>query len=394
MSSLDSLEDPSSREAERLEALRRYDIMDTPPEEQFDRIVRLATRWFGVPISLVTLLSEDRQWFKAWEGTDRREIPREVSFCRHNIVDEEVLVVEDATKDPRFEENPLVVGAPGIRFYAGAPLVAPGGHVVGSLCVIDTEPRDAESIDREALRDMAAIVVDELELRVANRQLEERNQDVQELVEALTRAEETERQRLSELLHEDLQQLLQAVRMKAGTLSELGDFPEGQRERLDDLQERVAEAIEVTRGLSARFAPPIGNQPLARTLEWLASKMEEIYGLTVRLDAEEEAEVSNETLKTLLYRVVRELLFNVVKHAETDEARLSLARTEHRLRMVVEDEGRGFVPEAGLESGLGLTSVRKRIEDLDGSVKIASQPGVGTRVFIEVPSRKGDAPVF
>ncbi|MFB6246996.1 MAG: GAF domain-containing protein, partial [Salinibacter sp.] len=116
-------------ETERLAALRRYDILDTPPEEQFDRIVRLATRWFDVPISLVTLLSETRLWFKACKGLDCRETPREVSFCKHNVYDEEVLVVEDATEDPRFHDHPMVTGPPEIRFYAGAPLVAPGGHV-------------------------------------------------------------------------------------------------------------------------------------------------------------------------------------------------------------------------------------------------------------------------
>jgi signal transduction histidine kinase len=391
MSNLNSLENPSSQEAERLEAVRRYDILDTPPEEQFDRVVRLAARWFDVPISLVTLLSTDRQWFKARKGIDCYEMPRKASFCRHNIHDEEVLVVEDATKDPRFKDNPLVVGAPGIHFYAGAPLVTPGGHVVGSLCIIDTKPRDPESVDFEVLQDLAAIVVDELELRVANKQLEDRNRDVQELVDALTSAEETERQRLSELLHEDLQQLLQAVRMKAENLSNRDDLSKAQRERLDGLQEHVTEAIEVTRGLSARFAPPIGNQPLAETFRWLTSKMEEIYGLSVHLDTENQERVSDETIKALLYRVVRELLFNVVKHAQTGEARLSLTREKGGLRVVVEDEGKGFVPENGLESGLGLTSVRKRIEELGGNVKITSQPGVGTRVTIEVPPGKRDA---
>jgi signal transduction histidine kinase len=393
MPSSDAPDDPSSEEAERLEALWQYNVLDTPPEEQFDRIVRLATRWFDVPISLVTLLSENRQWFKAWKGIDHREIRREVSFCKHNIHDEEVLVLEDASKDPRFKDNPLVVGPPGIRFYAGAPLVTPGGHIIGSLCILDTEPRDVGSVDLEPLRDMAAIVVDELELRVANERLEEHNRHIQDLVEALTNAEETERQRLSSLLHEDLQQLLQAVRMKVETLSELSGFPEEHRERIEDVHEQIAEAIDVTRGLSARFAPPIGNEPLGDTFGWLAAKIEETYGLSVALDTNGPIRVPDETLKTLLYRIVRELLFNVVKHAETGEARLSLTREKEGLRVVVEDEGKGFVPDKQLKGGLGLVSIRERIEQLGGTIEIASQPGEGTRVVIEVPSSNVEVPV-
>jgi signal transduction histidine kinase len=398
MSDSPSLERQSSdatspKEADRLAALRRYDVLDTPPEEQFERIVRLAARWFDVPISLVTLLSENRLWFKACKGLDRCETSREVSFCKHNIYDEEVLVVEDATQDPRFRDNPMVTGPPGIRFYAGAPLIAPGGHVVGSLCVVDTEPRDAGSMNFDALKDMAAIVVDELELRASNEKLEARRRQVQDLTRALTNAEEAERRRLSNLLHEDLQQVLQAVRIKLETLAGQEPLSTEPREQIATVQERVNDAIEITRGLSARFAPPVGNESLADTFDWLATKMEETYDLTVVLDTHGSVRVPDETLKTLLYRVVRELLFNVVKHAEVDQARLSLATEQDRLRVVVEDKGKGFVPEQQMEGGLGLASVRERIEALGGTVEIASQPSEGTRVVIDLPSsRSGSHP--
>lgn len=382
---------PSPEEADRLAALRRYDVLDTPPEEQFERIVRLAARWFDVPISLVTLLSENRLWFKACKGLDRCETAREVSFCKHNIYDEEVLVVEDATQDPRFRDNPMVTGPPGIRFYAGAPLIAPGGHVVGSLCVIDTEPRDAGAMDFEALKDMAAIVVDELELRASNEKLEERRRQVQDLTRALTNAEEAERERLSSLLHEDLQQVLQAVRIKLETLTGQEHLSTEPREQIATVQERVNDAINITRGLSARFAPPVGNESLADTFGWLATKMEETYDLTVDLDTHGSVRPPDETLKTLLYRVVRELLFNVVKHAEVDRARLSLANEQDRLRVVVEDKGKGFVPEQQMEGGLGLARVRERIQALDGTVEITSQPSEGTRVVIDLPSSHSES---
>jgi len=381
---------PSPEEADRLAALRRYDVLDTPPEEQFERIVRLAARWFDVPISLVTLLSENRLWFKACKGLDRCETTREVSFCKHNIYDEEVLVVEDATQDPRFRDNPMVTDPPGIRFYAGAPLIAPGGHVVGSLCVIDTEPRDAGAMDFEALKDMAAIVVDELELRASNEKLAERRRQVQDLTRALTNAEEAERERLSSLLHEDLQQVLQAVRIKLETLTEQEPLSTEPREQIATVRERVNDAIDITRGLSARFASPVGNESLADAFGGLATKMDETYDLTVVLDTHGSVRAPDETCKTLLYRVVRELLFNVVKHAEVDQARLSLANERDRLRVVVEDSGKGFVPEQRMEGGLGLARVRERIQALGGSVEITSQPSEGTRVVLDLPSSPGE----
>ena len=154
-------------EATRLSVLRRYDILDTPPEEAFERIVKLTTVIFGVPIALVSLVDRERQWFKACYGLDVRETSREVSFCAHAIQSDEVMVVPDTTQDPRFMDNALVTGGPGIRFYAGAPLKTPDGHSLGSLCIIDTKPRAVfTEIQQEILADLAAQVMDELELRL------------------------------------------------------------------------------------------------------------------------------------------------------------------------------------------------------------------------------------
>ena len=150
---------------ERLEALRRYDVLDTPPEERFDRVAELAAYLFDVPIALVSLVDADRQWLKACIGIDQRETDRSVSFCAHAIRADEPMVVEDATQDERFVDNPLVTGEPGIRFYAGAPLITPDGHALGTLCVIDTEPRQPDAEQLAHLERLAQVVIDELELR-------------------------------------------------------------------------------------------------------------------------------------------------------------------------------------------------------------------------------------
>ena len=150
---------------ERLEALQQYDILDTPPEEAFDRITRLASDLFDVPMSLVSLVADDRQWFKSSVGFDRRETGLNESFCVHALASEAVTVIGDATEDERVADNPLVTGPAGLRFYAGAPLVTPDGVRVGTLCVLDTEPRSFPDARYDQLQDLAAMVVDELELR-------------------------------------------------------------------------------------------------------------------------------------------------------------------------------------------------------------------------------------
>ncbi|HZV98900.1 MAG TPA: sensor domain-containing diguanylate cyclase [Methylophilaceae bacterium] len=151
-----------ANEQMRLDMLRSLHILDSPPEERFDRITRLAKRLFGVPIVLVTLVDADRQWFKSAIGLDMRETSREISFCSHAILSDEILTVRDAAQDERFNDNPLVTETPNIRFYAGCPLAIENGSKLGTLCLIDREPRDFNEEDRALLRDLAHMVEQEI----------------------------------------------------------------------------------------------------------------------------------------------------------------------------------------------------------------------------------------
>lgn len=152
-------------EAERLAALRRLLLLDTPPEERFDRIVEFAAGEFNVPIVLISLVDSDRLWLKAKIGLDACEAPRSTSFCAHAIHSQESMIVPDATLDPRFSDNPLVTGEPGIRFYAGAPLALEDGHRLGTLCLIDTEPRTLDALDLAILGTLRDLAVSELKLK-------------------------------------------------------------------------------------------------------------------------------------------------------------------------------------------------------------------------------------
>ena len=149
-------------ETARIATLRGLGILDTPPEDRFDRLTRLAQKIFDVPIAMVSLIDVNRQWFKSCQGLNATETPRGISFCGHAILGTEVFVIEDAAADPRFADNPLVTGGPRIRFYAGAPLRLQDGHAVGSLCIIAPTPRQFSPRDRELLAELATSVIAEL----------------------------------------------------------------------------------------------------------------------------------------------------------------------------------------------------------------------------------------
>ena len=147
---------------QRLQALREMLILDTPPEERFDRVVKFASEEFDMPMVLVSLVDAKRQWFKARVGLDACETDRDISFCGHAIVQPQVLVVEDALQDERFHDNPLVTGSPHIRFYAGAPLQLAGGAIIGTLCMIDRRPRTLDAMEPAIFGSLRELVVSEL----------------------------------------------------------------------------------------------------------------------------------------------------------------------------------------------------------------------------------------
>jgi PAS domain-containing protein len=167
-------------ESERLGALQRYEILDTEPEQKFDDLTLLASHICQSPIALISLVDAERQWFKAKVGLTTSETPRSISFCGHAILGEDVMVVPDAAADARFSDSPLVTGEPNVRFYAGAPLLTPEGHALGTLCVLDRVPRELTAAQLEALRALARQVVAQLELR---RRLQEERQETRQAID-------------------------------------------------------------------------------------------------------------------------------------------------------------------------------------------------------------------
>ena len=158
-------------EPKRLKVLWQYDVLDTVPEEVFDDLTELAARICEAPIAMISLVDENRQWFKSKIGITVGETSRDISFCAYAITQPGLFIVPDAAEDPRFAKHPFVVAEPKIRFYAGAPLITPDGHALGTLCVLDKVPRELTHDQRQALRILAHHVVSQLELRRRSREL-------------------------------------------------------------------------------------------------------------------------------------------------------------------------------------------------------------------------------
>ncbi|HYX00145.1 MAG TPA: GAF domain-containing protein [Candidatus Elarobacter sp.] len=178
-------------EVGRIAALQKYAILDTDPKQSFDDLTLLASFVCKTPIVLISLVDEDRQWFKSRVGMDAKETSRDIAFCSTAILQSDVFVVSDALKDDRFRDNPLVVSDPHIRFYAGAPLINEDGYALGTLCVVDRAPRDLAPEQKEALKALSRLVLTQLEFR--------RNLFL--LKETLTDRTREEHERQRELVH-------------------------------------------------------------------------------------------------------------------------------------------------------------------------------------------------
>jgi two-component sensor histidine kinase len=214
----------AAAEEARLAELAAYDVLDTPPEQEFDEIVAMAAEICGVPVALISLVEKERQWFKARVGLDASETPRDVSFCQFAILEADMLVVPDALEDERFASNPLVVGEPHIRFYAGMPLITPRGLALGTLCVIDREPRTLDDRQKRMLQRLARQAMTQFELRRALAASRAALDQVDRHRAAHAEAEERQREIVMEMAHRMKNTLTIVQSIVSQTLRQTSDF--------------------------------------------------------------------------------------------------------------------------------------------------------------------------
>ena len=394
-----------ANEDERLAALHSYELLDTPAEATFDDITRLASYICGTPISVMTLVDADRQWLKSKVGLDASETPREQAFCAHTILGSEPLIVRDALADARFVDNPLVTGAPNIRFYAGVPLVTPDGYALGALCAIDRVPRDLDAAQLEAMSALADQVVQNMELRRSLLQL-------QKQALRLARVNEGKDQLFAMISH-DLRSPMVGV---LGMLELLAE--ESHKMSTKEVQHYLSVLAESTRQTFSLLesllqwslfeSGQMSFHPQALLLDHIIADVLALTGVaakkkSITLEATTHPHCKVQADPAMLRSVIQNLVANALKftNAGGTVTVRSVVRGD-RVEVAVEDTGIGVAPvvlaklvegsghstpgtggERG--SGLGLRICRQFVEKQGGIFTARSESGKGTTFTFTLP---------
>jgi signal transduction histidine kinase len=387
-------------EATRLDALREYDVLDTPPEAAFDDLARLASQICGTPVAMISLVDGDRQWFKAKVGTELTETPRDVAFCAHAILQPDLFIIPDAEADVRFVDNPLVTTDPHVRFYAGAPLVTPDGHALGTLCAVDQVARELSPEQQAALRALARQAMDQFQLRRSLKQLRE--------LEAL-------KDNLTGMIIHDLRTPLTALLGGLQTIERAGELNETQSELLQlsvqggqTLLGMVNDLLDISKlengSLKLEYAgiraDALVQQALRQVAPLAAEKRirlrHDLPAGPLCLSADEEK----------LVRTLVNLLGNAIKFTPSGgTVSLCVHRSDHEaaLTFQVADTGEGIPAEAferifekfgqvesrhagrRMSTGLGLTFCKMVVEAHGGRIWVESDLGHGSTFSFIIP---------
>tara|TARA_B100000678_G_scaffold10694_2_gene8713 strand:+ start:19 stop:1158 length:1140 start_codon:yes stop_codon:yes gene_type:complete len=269
------------RQAERLATLRQYQILDTPREREFDDIVNLAAQICGAPISVINFIDAERQWFKAEVGLGADETPLDASICAHVILQDELMEIPDTLQDERMADNPLCTGEPNLRFYAGAPLTAPNGLPIGTLCILDHKPRQLTELQRESLRVLSRTIMRDLELRrtLLNQEILRREMDhrvknsLQTIASFISLFRRTARHSSPEEAFDAIERRVRAISALHEELHQVGFDEEA---KLDRFLERVISQLRASSPenvtIRSELSPVVGGSSTATTLGIVVSE--------------------------------------------------------------------------------------------------------------------------
>ena len=386
-------------EADRLENLKDYQILDTLPEKDFDDITMLASEICDTPISLVSLVDDDRQWFKSNHGLGVRETPREYSFCAHAIEKpNELFIIPDSRLDERFSDNPLVHNYPNVVFYAGIPLVSPKGFALGSLCVIDNKPKELSPLQKSALKALSNQVMTQLELRRKNIQL---NRMYAELESNFRDIEQ-----FSYVAAHDIKSPLNNIRGLIDLIldEDQNSLNEDSREYLGHVKESSEQLVELVDGiLEYSRATQISSAVVEDTS--LKEMLDDIIDLLKKPDNIEfllDLKVDKVTTsKIALKQILLNLISNSIKYLDRPNGLITVTAREsgYYYFFSVSDNGSG-IPEGSLDNifdlfkaiklrknsgtGIGLSIVKKLVQKLEGDITVTSNPEDGTKFEFKI----------
>jgi len=377
-----------SNETARLRELHNYGILDSLADPSFDGLTRLASQIAGTPIGLISLTDQNRQWFKSRVGIDVAQIPREWAPCAHVVASGESIVCPDMSQDPRFRDNPLVLGETRFRFYAGLALTTPRGSVLGTLAVIDTKPRSLSPAQTEGLATLAKQIVNELELRTAYRDLTALREREREFEMRLLKERTDEAQRLAAELHDGVGQELVGISiLVTAALNDARRHDSTLVEPLEEISLLLARSIELARRAAQEHGGfAIRAAGLSGALEQYVRRLAGPGGPRIELSASSiPVGCIDDGQAYHLLRIAQEAISNARRHSRARLIRVSCGYEAGRIRLTVADDGVGLPAEGAAQPGIGRHVMEYRARAIGADLSVSPVPSGGVAVSCDLP---------